>query len=426
MKMNWPILSAVALIFACNANAQRSTGEQVKEARIKMLAAAVSFLTADSTFKTKYTNFSSTSKVEILDFIRKNNLTKADTYINRLDFNIKIDTTGNWKAGLEIFKDSIEHAFFHGADKEKKNDKSYRKERYKDAYAAYQKKIKEAIDAVKPPAAAPAEAPAATPAAGEEVKQPKTKQPKEGTYKASNVEKTESDPLVTPLFLYLVIALLAIASAYLFIMRRKGSKDKNNSLRIKYEEKKEEIEELKKAGTEKDRKIKTLTREFDELKVEHEKIKVEKDNMEKMIEKNKKKEEGKVAGIDTVNGDAAVKGAKKQSQDVIASRAPEIRYAHYADGGNGFLEGNLQEQPDNETIFEITITSADTATFVVSGNSTVQRYAISNTDYFLSKACKYDSFPSYQPNGISTDSPGMLRKENSKWIIVAHAEISFS
>jgi hypothetical protein len=418
MKINWLVLSTAAMFFACNVYAQNPIGEQVKEARIKMLAAAVSFLTVDSVFKVKYADCNCKTKAEVYNFIKTNKLTQADAYVTRLDSSLKIDSSANWNTGLENFRKGIEDVFFHGPDKDGKNDKSYRRTKYKKEYDEYDKKMQAAIADVKPPVGATGDA--------DKDKTSPNKKNKTGTYQAENIKPDPDPPLVTPLFLYIVIGALAVAIGYLLLSQRKGRRNKNNALLENHKIQKEQIEDLQTAVTEKNKKIKALNKELSDLKEEHERVNRQMKMMENLIEKNKGLKKEKAADITDMAKAVAANGGQKHQQSPNVARPPEIRYAHYADGGNGFLEGSLQEQPDNETIFEITITSADSATFVVSGNSTVQRYAISNTDYFLSKACKYDSFPSYQPNGIFTDTPGRLRKENSKWIIEAPAEISFS
>ena len=81
-------LIAVALVYSCSLSAQTSLGEQVKQARLKMLAATVSFLTNDRALtKTVATCNNCQSIKAINKFITDNKLKKADSLIvfNQLD-----------------------------------------------------------------------------------------------------------------------------------------------------------------------------------------------------------------------------------------------------------------------------------------------------------------------------------------------------
>ncbi|HYC28202.1 MAG TPA: hypothetical protein VEB42_05285, partial [Chitinophagaceae bacterium] len=111
-------------------------------------------------------------------------------------------------------------------------------------------------------------------------------------------------------------------------------------------------------------------------------------------------------------------------EDAPSTPGAVKKYAKYADTGNGFSESYFVDKPNNETIFEITMVSPDIATYVVSSDLNVQKYALSNADYFLRRACQYDSLPTMN-SVISTTTPGQLRKEGNKWIIDAPAKVSF-
>ncbi len=97
----------------------------------------------------------------------------------------------------------------------------------------------------------------------------------------------------------------------------------------------------------------------------------------------------------------------------------------YADQGDGFSVQELLDEEDSETIFELTVLSPNTASFKISGNQNAQRYALSNSPYFLGKTSQYDTFPSGN-SLINTDIPGELKLQGNKWLIVKPVQISFS
>jgi hypothetical protein len=102
-----------------------------------------------------------------------------------------------------------------------------------------------------------------------------------------------------------------------------------------------------------------------------------------------------------------------------------VKYARYADQGDGFSTSDLLNDADNETIFEISITSPNTANFKITDNLNAQKYALTNVAYFLSKACKYDSTPSIDST-IQTETDGELKLQGNKWLISNPVKIRFS
>ncbi len=122
---------------------------------------------------------------------------------------------------------------------------------------------------------------------------------------------------------------------------------------------------------------------------------------------------------------------KPAPKPVVQPQAPKppvakVKYAHYADLGDGFSNAELLDKPDSETIFEITIAANNnTGEYKVTGNPDGQRYALSNTQYFLGKTCQYDSFPSGSNATIKTETPGTVKLNGGKWVIVNPARISF-
>ncbi|TGE26372.1 hypothetical protein [Hymenobacter metallicola] len=92
----------------------------------------------------------------------------------------------------------------------------------------------------------------------------------------------------------------------------------------------------------------------------------------------------------------------------------------------GFSEYDLQEQPQHDSIYEITPDPRvpERATFRVTANTGVHAYAIQSAQYSLREACAYQ-----QPNGpvsrIVTDKDGTLIKSNGAWQIEQKAVIHF-
>ena len=105
----------------------------------------------------------------------------------------------------------------------------------------------------------------------------------------------------------------------------------------------------------------------------------------------------------------------------------KVKYARYADMGDGFSNAELLDRPDGETIFELTIgANNNTGEYKIASNPDAQHYALSNAQYFLGKTCQYDSFPSGSNAVIKTDKPGTVKLTGGKWTIVNPAKFSFS
>ncbi|WP_025763908.1 hypothetical protein [Dyadobacter tibetensis] len=102
-----------------------------------------------------------------------------------------------------------------------------------------------------------------------------------------------------------------------------------------------------------------------------------------------------------------------------------VRYARYADLGDGFSAQELLEKEDSETIFVLNLIDETTAIFKISENAEAQQYALTNTSYFLGKTSHYDHFPSGH-SSIHTVEPGELKLKDSKWLIIKPVKISFS
>jgi len=108
-----------------------------------------------------------------------------------------------------------------------------------------------------------------------------------------------------------------------------------------------------------------------------------------------------------------------------AKPAVQIKYAKWADMGDGFSLGELSDEPDNEKIFEIVIATNNTAKFKIASNRDAQLFALSNPNIYLKSTCKYDSIPAYN-SSIITEAEGDLKLKGNKWQILNPARIIFS
>lgn len=431
---------------ALTVTAQLSLGEQVKRARVKMLKETVEFLTNDTfTFKkikpAKCNNCESIKTIQ--QFADDHKLKLVSGVVDGL-YKSKIDSAAaSYKAGLENFKNNIISRFYAGETFKTKRQKI-------PGYEGYKQRLSTIIGAVKPPAATaqatkpattgsakpdsvPAQQVAATPtadsqpggAAGGDQEGRANVQADTVLADPKLVEgKITEEPLVTPLFLYVVIGLLLAGCIYFFLQsskykRQRGySHNNNKALR-------EQLSQLESAAAS-DRKA------LREYKEEIAAMNQEKENLQKMLEQQQKAAQTAKAVVPPIAGTVAGAVASEQAAANRPATPPtpkpvvlQKKYARYADTGDGFSESYLLDQPNNETIFEITVISPDAASFVVSGNVNVQKYALSNIDYFLSKTCQYTSFPSANST-ITTNMPGKLRKEKGQWTISSPASISFN
>jgi hypothetical protein len=92
----------------------------------------------------------------------------------------------------------------------------------------------------------------------------------------------------------------------------------------------------------------------------------------------------------------------------------------------GFSAYDLQEQPQHDSIYEITVNAKqpERATFRVTSNSAVHAYAIQSAQYSLREACRYQQ-PSGPVSRIVTDEEGTLSKSSGIWQIEQKAAIHF-
>lgn len=187
----------------------------------------------------------------------------------------------------------------------------------------------------------------------------------------------------------------------------------------------------------KEREIRHLKREIQQAKESNE---YQVSNFKSQIKKLEGENKGLEDDLESVKKQLKTsinEKPKEISEDQVASipifhepippvkEESPIRFARYADQGDGFASSELLLEEDNDTIFEIRLTSPKTATFKVANNLNAQKYALSNAGFFLGKTCKYDSTPS-QNSIIATETEGELKLQGGKWLILNPAKIIFT
>ncbi|MEJ7677469.1 MAG: hypothetical protein WKG06_06280 [Segetibacter sp.] len=199
---------------------------------------------------------------------------------------------------------------------------------------------------------------------------------------------------------------------------------KNNKIKQRKEHYKEEAKQLKRETEQYKKTILTLTTQNKELEQKLSDSELDRIALEDRLKLLEEKKTQPVADQKTEAPVRAEKRYKKPSSQPPKPPLANIKYARYADMGDGFSNAELLEKPDNETIFELTIASNNIGEYKIINNPDAQKYALSNAQYFLGKTCQYDTFPLENAN-IQTDAPGAVKLNGGKWIITNPAKISF-
>jgi hypothetical protein len=401
-EMKKSVISLFLLLFWLPVSAEMQQGEQIETARFRIVKATVEFLASDKdTFKeanegacTSCQNFEG-----LLAYASRNKLKKADVLINEWR-TIPIDTTSvHWKKSLLSFKDMVIRNIASGA-------KSKRKQL--PGYTAYIQDLDSIIGEVATPDSSAATASQDIDSA-DDLKA--TEMISETADMASeNDSYTGFLPKLSKDMYYVIIALLLAAIAFLSWMWA----NKNKALQRKVRSLENQVVKMESRESQ----SKTVSQELKDTsqKLQNAEIALSalQDDLKAEKERNKRL--------------SAVQKKEKPAVPAIAppiSSAPVTKYARYADQGDGFSVQELLDEEDSETIFEITLLSPTSASFKVSGNQNAQRYALSNSPYFLGKTSQYDTFPSGN-SLINTDVPGELILQGGKWLIVKPVQISFS
>ena len=383
-------------------NAETQPREQTEDAKFGIIKATVEFLASDKdTFKDAKETTCSNCKTyeELISYVSRNKIKNADILIKKWQ-TVKIDTTfANWEESLTEFKDIVITDISSGA-------KSKRKQL--PGYQSYSKNIDSIIDSVS--ISEPDPAVVEKPDESDTIEStPAIEETNETTVTSSEL-KSYFDFLPTiskDMYYAIIFLLLAIIAflAWMFSNKNKVLQNKIGSLERKLakiestERQSKNISiDLKNAS----KKLKDAEKEIADLQ----------ENLKAETERNQRLS-------------AVPQTEKSVAQTPDLPPVPITKYARYADQGDGFSVQELLDEEDSETIFVLTLLSPTSASFRISGNPNAQRYALSNSPYFLGKTSQYDTFPSGN-SLINSDVPGELQLQGNKWLIVKPVKISFS
>jgi DNA-binding protein YbaB len=395
----------VFLVSNLSVKADNDADKQIREAKFKIVKESIEFLASDKeTFKDARQRQcpSCKSYEELVVFVKNNKIKKADQLIGDWQ-SIEVDgSVSNWKKSLISFKDQVITKITSGPKSNRKKFSNYDAYKNRLDLIIENVSISELIEDV--PDIQKIEEEQSV------VVEPKVTEP----VKVMSEKSSESAsffaflPDISKDMSYIIILLLlAVILFLLWVLRNKNQVIDKSSKTLD--------DHLHKSGsTEWQSKnlrneLKAVQQKLKEAEVE---IAALQDNVRAEVERNERL--------------SIVPEIEKPVQQVaVSSSEPSIKYARYADQGDGFSVQELLDEEDSETIFELTILSPNTASFKISGNQNAQRYALSNSPYFLGKTSQYDTFPSGN-SLINTDIPGELKLQGSKWLIIKPIQISFS
>jgi len=401
-EMKKSVILILLLISNFCVNAETQPGEQIQRAKFEIVKVTVEFLASDKeTFKEakEATCSNCTTYEELTSYVSRNKIKNADVLIKKWQ-TVKIDTTfANWEESLIKFKDLVITDISSGA-------KSKRQQL--PTYLPYSKNIDSIINKVS--ISEPVSAVVKTPDAADSVASTQVvEETDEKTVKAPEQESYfDFLPTVSKNMYYAIIFLLLAIIGFLAWMisnKNKGLQDKISSL----ERKLAKVENTERQSKNISIDLKNASQK---LKDAEKKIAILQEDLKAETERNQR-----LTAIPEVE--------KPIVENPVSSTNPVIKYARYADQGDGFSVQELLDEEDSETIFELTLLSPTSASFKISGNPSAQRYALSNSPYFLGKTSQYDTFPTGS-SLINTDTPGELKFQGNKWLIVKPVKISFS
>ena len=394
----------VLLVWQISAIAEDRAGKQIKDAKFQIVKATIEFLASDKeTFKEVKEKqcLDCQDYDDLLKFVERNKIKKADALIGDWK-KVSVDTSlSHWQKGINKFKDRVVGDISSGA-------KSKRKKLA--GYSTYEGKLNSIIENVS------ISEPIEDIPDIEKLDEAPEPVVSKVTEPVKTMSEKSSEPASYFTFLpdmskdmsYVIILMLMLGILFLlWILRNKsqGMKRKERELKDQYNRNGSTESEAKVMSSE----LRAVQQKLKEAEAE---IAILQDNVRAEMERNERL--------------SAVAEVEKTVEEA-AEPAPEspIKYARYADQGDGFSVQELLEEEDSETIFELTILSPNTASFKISNNQNAQRYALSNSPYFLGKTSQYDTFPSGN-SLINTDIPGELKLQGNKWLIVKPVQISFS
>jgi len=391
--------------FQIAVKAESGAAEQIKEARFQIVKATIEFLASDKeTFKEANEKQCVSCKTydDLLKFVERNKIKKADALIGDWK-KISVDTSfAGWEQSIEKFKAIVVSDITSGA----------KSRRMKLAgYTVYESRLRTVIENIS--IAEPIEDVPDIQKI-EEIPEPVVVSKVTEPAKIMSEKSTESAsffaflPDISKDTSYIIILLLLLGILFLlWILQNRGREMERKSRTLNDQLHKSGSSEWQSKNMSNELKaVKQKLKEAEaEIAVLQEDVRVERERNERL---------------------SVVPEIEKPAPPVAVSTAESsVKYARYADQGDGFSVQELLDEADSETIFEINQTGQGTATFKISGNQNAQRYALSNSPYFLGKTSQYDTFPSGN-SLINTDVPGELKLQGNKWLIVKPVQISFS
>lgn len=404
--MKKSVILFLLLILHLSIKAQSGAGKQIKEAKFQIVKASVEFLASDKeTFKEakEVQCLNCKTDEDLTKFVDKNKIKKADELIKKWQ-DVKVDITyDNWKNSITRFRNGVVSDITSGTKSRRKKLPGYNSYESKLNSIIQNVSISEPVEDV-PDIVKVQEEP--VPVVEQKVKEPE---------KIMSEKSSESVsffaflPDISKDMSYVVILILLVGILFLLWVLRNKSQTMERSNRALQDQ-------LHKSGST-EWQSKNVSNELkavqQKLKKAEEEIAILQDNFRAEMERNERL--------------SAVSEIEEKPVEQISAPALEsaIKYARYADQGDGFSVQELLDEEDSETIFELTVLSPNSASFKISGNQNAQRYALSNSPYFLGKTSQYDTFPSGN-SLINTDIPGELKLQGNKWLIVKPVQISFS
>lgn len=379
------LIITLFFLFPASLFGQAPTKGSMDSAKYLIIEATVEFLSTDTLFGRNNPTCKEckVNDYEILkNYAKKNKITGALDFINKWKA-IEIDTAkDNWLQSINSFKSTV-HDDIAAGEKERRQGLS----KYND--------YKTALDSIITTLST------ADTAKKEPLQETKSEEAKEETKEPNS---TFLQNILDHWLLYSVLVLL-LSVIIVLLLKIKTKNRKIASLKHQSSKDKKEA----------NASIENYKRQVDRLK---EDIGTQDNEIEKLEEQlAEEREKNQLQSNPPI--------PQLEQQEITVPQTPSnIKYARYADQGNGFSVSELLPASDNETIFEITITSPNTAKFKISDNTEAQKYALSNAAYFLDTPCKYDSAPSGHGN-IHTEQLGELKLQGNKWQIVSPAVISF-
>lgn len=131
---------------------------------------------------------------------------------------------------------------------------------------------------------------------------------------------------------------------------------------------------------------------------------------------------------------AAIPAPDLQEPEPVAAAAAEpapqedkdlVYFSKFPDLDNGFTDSYLKEKQNGEQIYELILTpDQGRGVFYVSEASDAQKYALSDVNYYLPKACNFINQPGKNVS-IKTIEAGTLIRSGESWIIEEKAQIEF-